>query len=554
MSESVVASTGPKYLVDFKKVKEEIEKAKTQFKECFTNLYDNLKEEFGNDQKINCEYMKKLSAKWDQLDIDLVIPWYANTFRDHSNVLLALNSDKKVLDKFCLSKQYILPGIKPLQLLSEEELKNDSINAQYLKKTIKDHLPLLYIYSEILVLKENGGVDINKQMDLLRIKNRIISSINSSKIGSALDSSTSSSNGKYDMLKQYANMAKNMKSENEKKNDQSSIPSINIGMISLFLQHSGIGTTLETEFREKIKLGLNNGSLERMSSMIVEFYKNKGLNDTAEVLKNTTSLILNEFKNIRDKDNMINKMLNIANKVVTLVKPEIDNGKLKPKDIFAAILDTIQKDPTGRGKKLEGPLLAVCAFLDNGAKNKDATPEEAKNVISDLFCAVGNCDKKQVDSAFKPIFDILDEVKTNDGSLDPFRLMEAINNFGGIDKLQELFQQLKGNIETVKPENIPLAQTESVDNPIVENKSSDEELFKQMDQKIMNMNSQNIKNVFNDPEFMNSDMVKQMMDPVFMNTVINDPFMQQLMANVGIPIPGTTKNKSDNIQVKSKKK
>jgi hypothetical protein len=510
-----------------KKIQQNTVKSGEEFRIHLNDLYESVKKEYGNISAV-----KKLTNKWEAIDSELILGWYSTTYDDTIKTLLfSMHVDSNKITEFIQSKTYVLPGIRTTHLVSVEDIENKSENYFLLANLIVEHIPILHITSQILVSKEN---DMNKRITLINMKNTIIESIKSSKkqleesMKLLKDNPIKKSSTGEELFKKYADLGKKMQKNAEQgESAPSSAPKFDFNTISMLLQFTGIGDKMNEPLKIKITECLENGSLQHMSQMLIQYYVDKEAFETAEKLQHIIDTIVEKLRKIGPNHNVVKKLLKIATETMELMGPELESGRINPKDIFVNILEKIRSDPTGQGKKLEGPLMAICALIDNAQTNQNVDPKEATNALTNLFCAVNDCDQKQAEDTFNPMMEIIDKVKGEDGDVDIPRLLEAINDIGGMEKIKDMFIGITG---ANKPEHNEEQQEEH-------NEEHEEEFNPKIDMSDINKQLQNpqfMKDMLEDPMFRQlaqNPMLKPMLNEKYLSNMMRDPKMKKMMQN-----------------------
>jgi hypothetical protein len=527
------ANNSSTYIDTLKYVNEERNKAKTEFKTCLDTFYEQLNTKFNKVSE-----MKKLSDNWKDLDTKLVISWYCKTFRSEGYKLLSMANDSKILDTFCFDKKYVLPGVRTLQLLTKKELEdNKNERALLLKQLIRKHLPLLYVYSEIIETG-NKETSINTLLVLVNTKNRIISTIkNSNEVSNSTDSKVPLTIE--DTLKMYSQLNMSMPDLDAPTHNPTAnkSPKLNMGlMASFFLSKLNIGGKFEEQIKEKIKIGLESGAFHKMAEMIIVYYMEKDMINTATIVQDAFNLILSTMANsIGPKDKILVKLLGLFDKIMQLIGPEIESKRINPKDIFVTILDKIKNDPSGKGKELIGPLEALCAMIDNTTEKKEIDKKQAMEVLTNIFCAVNKCDKDKAQSTFEPILGILDKIKKPDGSLDLQNVLSAVNEAGGIDKIKDIFTKMTSDNKTSnETTNIEDSTTDNkIQNKevkqLTENTTTETANDQQIDMSEIMSLAESIGILSNNSVSSDSGYDNSFLDSNLINQVFNDPTIQNIM-------------------------
>jgi len=434
MTEGKNSST---YIDKFKYVKEECNKAREEFKNNFDSLYEELNALFGGSNA--SKEWKKLSSSWKELDIDAVIGWYCKTFRPDRTDLIMMANEAKKLDAFCMSNKYFLPGIRPLHVLSEDKLKdNDNVVSLVLKKAIKKFLPLLYIYSEIIVFS-NKQTNIESLIQLINTKNILIDTLKN--VGDTQTKKLTMEEN----LKLYSQLNNSMPDLNA----TISLPSttknnINMGpIISYFIKKFDLGGEFDEKLKLKIKNGLESGAVHKLAGIIISYYMEREARETAGIIQDIFNLVIYQLsESIVSNDKMIPVAISLFDQVMKLLGPELESKRINPKDVFATILEKIKSDPSKKGAELVKPLEDLCSFIETTTDNKNIDKKNAIGVLTKIFCAVNKCDEGKAQTTFEPIINMLDKIQKPDGSIDFMKALEAVNNMGGIEKIKDTLKKL----------------------------------------------------------------------------------------------------------------
>jgi hypothetical protein len=543
------------YVQQLKQNKDAIKQSEKDFETRFQMLFTELNNKFESSSAL-----VKLAKTMNDLDTKLVMGWYVKSLKNQCDKIVFMHNDSKLVDDFCITKQYILPGVRPSHLISEDDMTNNTESALYLKQCISNHIPLIYIYAQISLI---GETDLAQQASLIKIRDNVIKSINNSKKMSDKKVNIG------DILQQYMTASSRIKDNSDDKK-KSKAPKLDIGLLVSLLKYSSFGNIIEKEARQKIQLAIQNGTIKNASAEIIKFYRSKGLNDTADIVQKMIDHIVSKLESMTESESMINKLISLVTELVAMIGPELENGKLNIKDIFIAIADKIEQDPSGRLKNVKEPLMAMCALIDYKQK-KNIDPTETKNVLLDLFCKLNNCDRKQMEGSLQPIINIIEESKNDDDQIDPMKIFEIINELGGIDGIKNMLNnvaiqaynsqdvtndQINQN-QTIKQSNDQI--TESTDNinkpensvdtspptnladkspPLVNLVEKSPSLGNSADKSPPLTNTVNNSSSNNQKRrgkvTKSNDNILPNIDPDFINVLLNDPAMHKIMNNAGI--------------------
>lgn len=467
------------YIEQLKLVNDEIKTSEIKFMEYLKEFYGNVSALFAESPSV-----KTLATKFSQLNQKKMIDWYTSTYKDHGDLVLSLAGDGKNFKKFCDTSLNILPIIKPSSLLNKSELEDEKNGKTVeLALCIRKYLPLLYIYSTIIVTSYSEN-SLDKQLALIKTKNVLIDTIKNTLEVSAKPQLKEIGN----MLSIYSKLSKSLEN---KKQSSSSIPKnrgfslkTTLGPILFLMKNSKFSDTLEVQLKQKVSIGLQSGALEKITTLVPQYYVEKKMQTTADVVKKALELLITKLKGINYNGKVTVPILNIVSDVIDIVYPEISNGNINPKDLFSTLAEKVKASDNEKARKLEAPLQKICEYLDGVRGEKPLDVGGLIEVFLEILSIFNNCSKEDARQKTGPLLGIIEKIKGKDGSIDMASALSAINDLGGIDKILELGSTL---LESLTPPATTNPTTTSVSAPVVQSSSSSDmssDLISQLQQQL----------------------------------------------------------------------
>jgi hypothetical protein len=419
-------------------VKDEFQKNLYEF---IDNLYKLCKKTITNKEKI--KKLRKLHKHKEDLSIETILTWYADTYRPFASKILQL--DVNLLKNKELS---ILPMV---DLQSLEQI----IDNPAFQRLLWAHLPILYIEGEIWVNREEKNKKkVEQLLNLLTsvkvsIRNMIYVMEQKEKEGN----SQAKQNSKISLSSILENMETSgkYKSEGDSKGSGMFTNKMNMQMLGMVMKMLGMNQMIDPQnFVDRMR-SLSSKQILNASKSLQQFFIKDGKKKIAKTIEKIGKRLVRELKKqdltkIKTQQQTIEKIMEIANAVREEINPELESGELNAKEVLFTLANQMDTNDE-KGKSMHRTLETIGTLLDKTKDQKDMTPMKAFEMLKETLTE--NKDPIVNSKIFEKAKEVLVKMGSEEGGITPDKLVDLVN----VMKTEEEHENKKDNGEETRKDN-----------------------------------------------------------------------------------------------------